>query len=254
MHVRYLLMALSVLVIGQAGATQDINDHRLTVRGRAHVSAKADRVKIEFDIKGVGQSLEAAFENARAKLDALTQKLYAIGLEKKNLSTSFFRNEENFGDKAFLSSKKDYRAIMTVYVTVEKTDLLEQIAVAISGSSVEQIRGISFDLISYGQLRKDAIEKATEAAIEKGKLVAGSLGVQLGEVLEFEEMEPTKIQSSGTRALTLRGGPNPFNAFYSGVAKDESGIFSDDMDFDVEVRIAFAIQTLGAATPSTGQK
>jgi uncharacterized protein YggE len=245
MRLRFLLVALCILTTAQVAATQDINGRRLTVRGKVQVSAKADRARIQFDIKGVGSSLDAAFENARAKLDHLTRKLYAIGLEKENLSTSFFRNEKNFGDKAFLSSKRDYRAIMSVLVTVEKMELLEQIAVAISESSVEQIDGISFELINYTQLRKDAIEKATEAAKEKGKLVAGSLGVQLGEVLEFEEMEPSKIQSSGSRASTFRSGRNPFNAYLPVQADYQSGIFSDDMDFEVEVRIVFAIQTLG---------
>ena len=140
MRLCFPLVALFVLITVQAGAAQEIDNHKLTVRGRTQVSAKADRAKIQFDIRGVGNSLNAAFDNARSKLDQLAQKLYALGLEKKNLSTSFFKNEKNFGDKAFLSSKRDYQAIMTVSVTIDKMELMEQIVIAISESGIEQIQ------------------------------------------------------------------------------------------------------------------
>lgn len=237
-----------VLVAVSVASAQQIDSNGLTVRGRVQVSAKADRARIGLEIRGVGSSLAAAFDNARAKYDQLTERLLAVGLAKENLSTSFFRNEKNFRDKAFLSSKRDFQTSMTIVITTDRLDLLEPIAVAISESSVERILAISFELVNYAQLRKDAIARAALAAKEKAELVAGSLGTRLGEVVQFVELEPTKIQSSATRLMAVRAS-SPFNAFEFEPADEQTGMFSDDMTFEVEVRVVYA---LGSADGRTG--
>jgi uncharacterized protein len=231
---RTALVVLLLLINAQIGVGQEIKDHKLTVYGKVRVFAKADRAHIKFEIKGVGSSLKSAFESARVKLDTLSNRLYSIGLEPTNLSTSFFRTEENRGDKAFLSSKKDYRAVMVVTITTQKLELLEPIAIALSEGEIERIRDIGFDLTDYTQLRKDAIVKATIAAKEKAQLVAGTLGVQCGNVLEANEI----------RAEGNWGSRDPYNnALLAGVVGTPSSIYPDDVQFDAEVEIVFEIKS-----------
>lgn len=247
MVTRAVVATVLILFGAQFGASQEVKDHSLTVYGKVRVFAKADRAKIKFDIKGVGSSLKGAFENARAKLDTIAGKLYAIGLDQSNLSTSFFRNEENLGDKAFLSSKKDYRALMVVTITTDKLELLEQVAIVLSEGSIERIEDIAFELINYTQLRKDAIEKATTAAKEKAQLVATTLGVHCGEVLEFEEIRVEAVPRDEARNWIVQARSeviSPFNAGVMGGTISGSGtIYPDEIQFDAEVMIVFGIKT-----------
>jgi uncharacterized protein YggE len=243
-----------LLTLCQLGQAQEIKDNKLTVYGKVRVFAKADRATIGFEIKGVGNSLNAAFENARLKMGSIATQLFGIGLTKDNLSTSFFRNEENFGDKAFLSSKKDYRAIMTVTITTDKMELLEPITVVLSMSEIEQIKNVSFDLINYSQLRLDAFQKAIAAAREKARVVSAQLGIECSDVLECEEMPGTEIQRQSD--LYRNMDYTPFNqSVVIGARRGfdfsttSTSISPEELQFDSEVRIVFAIKNNSTVVP-----
>ena len=137
---------------------QENTDKYLNVFGKVKIFAKADRAKILFTIKGVGSSLKFAFDDAKIKMQSIFTIFNEIGLSEKNISTSFFESSENYGDKAFLSSKKDYRAIMTVTVASDNLELLEQIIIIISEGDVEKIKEVTFELNNFFELKKNGLD------------------------------------------------------------------------------------------------
>lgn len=257
MRIRMSFALLVVMLIGGMTSAQEMKDHKLTVYGKVRVFAKADRATMRFDIKGVGNTLNAAFDNARLKLDSIATRLYAVGLQKTDLSTSFFRNEENFGDKAFLSSKKDFRAVMTVTIATRQLELLEQITIILSEGSIERIQSVEFDLVNYRQLRNDAIQQAAEAAKEKAEIAAKSMGVTCGETLEFEELRAQAVESDNSWPKVVRARRdiiNPFNRGYYaagvvGLDQTDGVFYAQDFEFEAEVKVTFAI--VGSSAKNT---
>jgi len=103
----------AIVACAQLLVAQEITEKGMTVRGKARVYAPANRAKVSFSIEGVGKSLEAAFDDARLKMDSIASDLYAIGLSDRDIESSFYSGE-NFGNKAFWSSKRDYKATLSV--------------------------------------------------------------------------------------------------------------------------------------------
>jgi len=124
------LTALILVCLAVSSATADeseITPGHISVLGTAEVKAPADQAELYFSVTGFGSTLRQAVERAREKVMAISQDLLAIGLVKKNLRTSRFYSGENAGGKAFLSSKKDYQAVIAVLVTIDNLDLLEPV-------------------------------------------------------------------------------------------------------------------------------
>ncbi len=246
MWTRVLLSIVALFVLAQESFAQEITDNRLTVLGKVRVFAKADRAIIRFDIKGAGKTLGQAFENAKTQMDVVADGLDAIGLTDESLSTSFFQSRENYGNKAFLSSKRDYCATMSATIRTDRLELLQQIIIIISKSKIERISDISFELINYSQLRMDGLKKAVEKAREKANLISEQLGVHCGDVIEFEEirsMEPVSPLVIGRNKVQ-----SPFNSSlfkYSVGQEGTDGIFAEELHFDSEVRIVYAIENNG---------
>jgi uncharacterized protein YggE len=239
-----VFLVIGLLILAQSSYSQDIEENELTVYGKVRVFAKTDRANIPFVIRGFGKSLEEALGRANAKIDSVTEKLYALGLTEKNLSTSFFQSRENYGDKAFLSSKKDYRVTMNASITTDSLHLLEAIVIILSESNVERIDNVTFELINYSQLKKDALQKAVSQAKEKAEMMTQQLGVGCGDVIEIEEIriDEPKIPSHS------RNYSDTFNEAYLfghlAVADEiftSPGFFAQEITFDSEVKVVFKI-------------
>ena len=239
-----ILKFLIILVFAITCLSQEVKNNQLTVYGKVKVFAQADRAAVTFHIKGTGSSLKNAFNDAQTQMSRISTQLIDIGLNDKDISTSFFQSSENFGDKAFLSSKKNFRAIMTVTINIDSLELLEPTVVILSESEIENISSISFELIDYFDLRKKGLEEAILKAKEKADLICKELGISCGKILSIEEMEsPEPENKSGF----YQGYPSPFNAplivaersFYKG--KGETSIYSQEISFYSEVKIIFEI-------------
>ena len=234
---------LLILLTLSKSLAQEGNDKYLNVFGKVKIFATADRAKILFTIKGVGSSLKFAFDDAKTKMQSISTRFNEIGLSEKNISTSFFESSENYGDKAFLSSKKDYRAIMTVTVATDSLELLEQIIIIISEGDVEKIKEVTFELNNFFELKRNGLEKAIKKAKEKAEIMAKELGIKYGRVLELEEIPTSVPEVESVRSYKYIP-PQPFNAPYyalrSYLAEDRS-IYSQEMTFYIEVRVKFEI-------------
>jgi uncharacterized protein YggE len=248
--VKVFLAVCLIAVFFQSSAAQEIEKDRLTVYGKVRVFAKTDRANISFEILGYGKSLKIAFDDAKAQMDTISQKLFAIGLTEEELSTTFFQNSENLGKKAFLSSKKDYRTKMTASITTRRLELLEPIIITLSECKIEGIDYIAFELVDYSELRLKALKEAVAKAKEKADMISEVLAIQYGDVIELEEIKiaeperPWLRPPSGSR-------PNPFNAsiyldaeYYSHIyarRNDNPSIFAQEITFDSEVKLVLEI-------------
>lgn len=237
-----IILSLFCLIFFQNSFAQEIKSNHLTVFGKVKVFAKADKANVVFSIKGVGRSLKLAFDDAKLKMKNISNQFDSLGLDSENISTSFFQSSENFGDKAFLSSKKDYRAVMTVTVTTDSLQLLEPLILAISASKIERIINVSFELTNYFSLRKRGLEKAISKAKEKADLVTEKLGVSYGNILEVQEIQTPQPEVE-SRSLYQFRRASPFNAPLYRMTESESNtsFYSQEISFYTEVKIVFEI-------------
>ncbi|MGH7597580.1 MAG: SIMPL domain-containing protein [bacterium] len=181
-------LAALLFVITQHSRGQEIKSHQIIVYGNAEVKATANQAELNFSIKGFGSSLRIAVDNAQKQVAETTKRLFDLGLKKGNLNTSHFHSGENYSNKAFLSSKKDYQAIITTFVTVDSLDLLEPVIFALSENGVEHISSIGFSLKDDTALETSARKQAITNAKQKAEEMAKHLALELGDVIHIEEL------------------------------------------------------------------
>lgn len=182
------LLLLFWLTFNVVSFTQEVQKNQLIVYGYGSVEKEADLAKLYFSIRGLGPTLEVAIKDAQNKITAITTKLFAIGLKESNISTQSFSSNENYRDKAFWSSDKDYEATMGVNITIDSLELLEPTVIIISEHNVKNLSNINFELKNDEEIKLQARDVAVKNAIDKTKIYANNLNIELGEVLDVEEL------------------------------------------------------------------
>jgi uncharacterized protein YggE len=227
--------------------------YQITVLGSVELKEIADEASFYFTVKGVGENLRQAVEDAENKTKIISEKLFKLGIKTNNLSTSNFLSGENYGDKAFLSSSRDYRATIVTKINIDSLQLLQPLLFTVSESDVEKLSNITFSYKDELGLRRRARIEAGLKAKEKAQDIAQALGIIVGRVLLIEEVRPTQSSSNNEQeSFHFRSQfPNPFNPvtnFRSGrLEVDEtigSGFFAQTVSVTSQVKVTFAIESV----------
>ncbi len=190
-----ILFLLSITIFGQ----QYIGDNKLVVEGNSKLIIESDRASFEFSVLGFGSTLREALDNARLRISNATKVLTEYRIPKENITTSSFESGENFDGKAFLSSSRDFKTLMRVFVIVDSLSNLENIIVDLSEQGIESIYNITYSLHDFEKHKSKAKEKAIEDAQFNSKLIADKFGVIIKKVIYIEETGFNQTY------------PNPFN-------------------------------------------
>jgi uncharacterized protein len=218
--------------------------NQITVLGSVELKEVANQVSFTFDIKGVGPSLKDAVQDANQKTRLIADKLITLGIPVQNISTSHFYSGENHGDKAFLSSSRDFQATLTTLVKVDSVPLLDAVLYTISESGPHSLSQLIFSLKDELAPRRRAREAAALKAKEKAEDMTRALGVKLGKLISLEETDPTRVLVRGNRADYI----NPFNLITPNETEsiDESrgsAFFAQTIFFTSQVKSVFEISS-----------
>lgn len=244
-------IVLIVVLVSQLLYSQQIEqkNNQISVQGSVELKEMADQATLSFSVKGVGESLRQAVENADRNTKIVTEKLLVLGVKEKNIATSSFYSGENYGDKAFLSSSRDYQANITTIIKIDSLKLLQPVLFAISESDVKNVSQITFSLKDEVGFRRRARIEAVLKAKEKAEDMTKVLNLTLGKVISIDEVQPTQSYQS---PITLRGVANPFNpvtyntviGLQAGVVDESigSGFFAQTISITSQVYITFEIK------------
>jgi uncharacterized protein YggE len=243
-----LILILACYSLYAQQTEQKIN--QISVQGSVELKEMADQASLSFSVKGVGSSLRQAVENADKNTKVVTDKLIALGIKEKNISTSSFYSGENYGDKAFLSSSRDYQANITTVIKVDSLKLLQPVLFAISESDVQILSQIAFSLKDEVGFRRRARIEAALKAKEKAEDMTKALNITLGKFISIDEVQPT--QSSQTPLFQRSSRANPFNpvtfntvlGVQAGVIDESigSGFFAQTISITSLVYVTFEIK------------
>ncbi len=250
MKLKLTLMTVIFLCVSGFADAQiaDANKKQISVLGSVELKEVADEATFYFTIKGVGESLKKAVEEAEKKTKDVTDKLLNIGVKKNDISTSDFMSGENSDDKAFLSSSRDYKATIVTKIKTDNMSLLKPLLFTISESGVENISDISFSYKDEVGLRRRARIEAAQKAKEKAGDLAAPLGIKVGKVIMVDELQTTLF--SGKQMQNMRMGlAAQFNAVGNGFSNDGSadeskgtGFFAQTISVTSQVRVVFEIE------------
>lgn len=212
---------------------QEQKEHRIIVSGNAEMQVPADVAEFTFSVKGVGATLRGAVEDAARKVQLISNRLIKLGIPGKNIATGSFYSAENFGDKSFWSSARDYQTKMEVFVRLDSLVLLDKAIFTVSEGQIENISNISFSLKKADTEKNNVLREAVKKGKEKAEAMANQLGVSLGGVVNIEEqfsnIYTPAPRTARTMMLKADGGT-------------ENAILAHTLTLQAAVRIIFEIK------------
>lgn len=231
-----LFIILLAAVALNSTYSQDKQTNQISVTGKAEILVPADRAVFSVNVTGFGSTLRGAVEQAKNKAVEISKKLLALGLKESSLATSYFYSGENFGGKSFLSSSKDFKASITVNITIDTLEVLEEAILRLSESDIENISNISFNLKNFEEVKRKARLQAAENAKEKASQLADKLNVKLSDLKICDEAEGG--------FPVYQSAPNPFNSGMALQANDSfggSGFYTQNVSITGSIRLIYEI-------------
>ncbi len=210
-----ILMSFSSISLSKE-SKDHIPKNIIAVTGTCITETPADFAYFTFQINGYGKNLNNAVKNAKDKVALISESLFKIGLKDKDLETSRFYSSENYDNKAFLSSNRDYVACIDVKVNIQDFALLEKAIITVANFEPHEMSDMKFDLKNIKQIKLNTLETAVRNAKEKAELISKNLNIKHIKAINVEEIDdniPVTLSqySSFANSAVMGGGLSSTN-------------------------------------------
>ena len=225
----------------QTGSTQPVS-RTITVVGRGEVKVKPDVATTTVGVEALGPTVDAAMEDAQARMTSVLDALKKLGIADKDIQTSNFSiNFERTPTEpkpaaqatpgAFEPPAGFYRVSNMVQVTIRDLTKVSDVIDTAVKAGANNVWGISFSLDDTDALEAQAREKAVADAKARAESLASLTGVKVGQVMAVSEVvggSSVPMFASADRAMGLGGGGTPA----------EPG----EVTFSTQIQVIYAIQ------------
>jgi uncharacterized protein len=164
----------------------------IRVTGDSKVTAKPDRVQIDFGVTTrATHSQDAAAENAR-QVDVVLAAVRKAAGAAAVLKTISYSLEPNYqyhagGGEPTLTG---YVASNVVQVTLDELPKIGNVIDSATQAGANHVQGIQFTLRDQDAVRAEALREAALRARAEADVLAAALGLRVLRVLTVEEMSP----------------------------------------------------------------
>jgi uncharacterized protein YggE len=207
----------------------------IRVTGDARVTAKPDRVQIDFGVTThATHSQEAAAQNAR-QLDAVLAAVKQSAGPTATFKTIGYALNPNYqyhvsGGEPTITG---YTASNTVQVTLDDLARIGSVIDSATQAGANHVQGIQFTLRDQDAVRATALREAALRARAEAEVLAGALGLKVVRVLSVEEMSP--------RVMPVRYMPTPRAGLASAVADVATPVEAGTLDIAADVTLTVEV-------------
>lgn len=235
-----VLVLSSGVLPAQAQATAQAPARTITVVGRGEVKVKPDVANTTVGVDVQAGTVDAAMEDAQARMTAILAALKKLGIDEKDIRTSNFSiNFERTSPEPRVVTAEAapgtieppagfYRVSNMVQVTIrDMTKVAEVLDTAVKAGA-NNVWGLSFGLDDTDALEAQAREAAVKDARERAEALAELTGVEVGDVIAVSEVVGSIAPMYETAARGMGGGGTPV----------EPG----EVAYSTQIQIIYAIQ------------
>jgi uncharacterized protein len=164
----------------------------VVVSGRGEVSAKPDRAVVNTGVSVQEPTAEAAMRRCGQLMQSVVETITKQGVADERVQTARVSLSPVYDQSRNMPEGKEprivgYRAENTVRVQIEDLTKIGPVLDAVVKAGANQSFGISFQLKEDKAARAQALRDACTDARAKAAIIAESLGMLLGELIEVNE-------------------------------------------------------------------
>jgi uncharacterized protein len=194
------LAALSINTIKEGGyiGSGVIASNVITVSGQGEVLAVPDTGTLSFSVVETGKTVGVAQDLAAKKVNAVIDAIKVLGVDEKDIKTEGYNSypkyeyaQASICANGYCPPSKQiltgYEVNQTVSIKIRKTADAGAILTKVGTLGVSNISSLDFIVDNSDALDAEARDKAISDAKSKAQVLAKSLGVRLGKVVNFSE-------------------------------------------------------------------
>ncbi len=164
----------------------------ISVFGSAIVRVVPDVVVIRLSVSQLKPHPREAFESVRKASQQV--QAYLSGLQIKDAGSSRISLNEEFRYINNESKFVGYRTHVEFRVILSDLSRVEEILAGVVDAGANNILAVDFQTTRLKEIRAEARRQAVAAAREKAEVYCQAAGVELGEVIHMEDINPDQLQ------------------------------------------------------------
>jgi uncharacterized protein len=178
-------------------------EHNLTIRqpfgvsvfGSALLKAAPDLASIMATVSRLEQKPSEAFAKAKKGAQGVAEFLRKARVPEVGTSRVSLTQQFRYigGETKFIG----YQARVDFSVIVRELDRVEELLTGLVDSGANELGSLSFQTTRLKELRAEVRKMAIAAAREKASVYSEAAGVELGEVIHIEDVNPNVLQGRG---------------------------------------------------------
>ena len=163
----------------------------IPVTGKGEVVAVADIASFTYSVIEDGKNAGEAQAKATDKGNKVIDFLRSKGIDEKDIKTTGYNIYPKYSYVQATGKQvlDGYEISQSVTVKVRKADSAGDILAGVGSMNVSNVSGLTFTIDDQDLLKRQATEKAIADAKEQAEKTAKSLGVKLGKIVSYYEIE-----------------------------------------------------------------
>ena len=211
----------------------------ISVSGEGLVRVEPDQATARFGVVTRAENPDSARQqNAEAAASAM-DAIRDLGVEDRKLRLETLRLQpaRTYNPETRRYEEKGYEATREVVVEVDSLDLLPVIIADVVQKGANRLQGVAYGLQDRHAARDAALQEAIRDAQEKAQLMVGTLGVELGQVMQISEQSfnfprPMMRMAMEDQAFTAKAQAEPVPEAYA----------AGEMEVNANVQVVFLLQ------------
>ena len=166
----------------------------ISVFGSSTVRIAPDLATIKFSVLRIQGNPKEAFQAARETTHQVQEFLMNAGIKDAGSSRISLQSKFEFksGENKFVG----YQDSVEFRVLLYNLDRTEEILTGVIEAGVNNLGAVEFQTSRLKALRLEARQKAVAAAREKAEAYCKAAGVELGEVVHIEDVNPDQLRGN----------------------------------------------------------
>jgi uncharacterized protein len=195
-------IAVSLVLFLLASAVNEVREYHyigkspiypatLPVTGKGEVFAVPNIASFSFSVIEQGKTVPEAQDKATEKNNDAISFLKGRGIEEKDIKTTGYNINPRY-EYVQATGRQNlvgYEVSQSVTVKVRKADTAGDVLAGIGGLGVSNVSSLDFTVDEQDELKRQARDMAIADAKEQAEKLAMQLGVRLGKIISYYEME-----------------------------------------------------------------
>jgi len=191
---RHTILLLTVFLLLPLKAFAEENSRTILVNGKATITAEAQFVNIQTQLKVISPTVEESYVAVTKTLTDIAAVLQPLGIGKEGLITSAISQGTEYEWQERNRTVVGYYSACSLSIKIARINDTYRVHAQLAGFQDLMIVATEYGRNDESQMQTTALQQALQDARAKAQAMTAKLGVELGEVRHIREAETSPFR------------------------------------------------------------